>query len=123
MKIFNTQNISLLKKSLDVYGKQHDAIAKNIANANNPDYKRTETDFSKMLKNNIERTLKITNSRHIAEPKASAAKGSAENNKEEIDLSREMGELAENQIRYDFSARMLQKNYRLLNISIKGRNV
>ena len=122
MKIFNTQNISLLKKSLDVYGKQHDAIARNIANVNNPDHKRAETDFSKMLKNNIERTLKITDPRHIAEPKAHAVKGPAENIKEEIDLSREMGELAVNQIRYDFSARMLQKNYQLINISIKGRN-
>ena len=121
MKIFNTQNISLLKKSLDVYGKQHEAIAKNIANANNPEYKRAETDFSKTLKNTIERTLKTTDPRHIAEPKPPVP-NDAENSKEEIDLSREMGELAENQIRYDFSARMLQKNYQLLNISIKGRN-
>ena len=120
MKIFNTENISLLKKSLDVYGKQHEAIAKNIANANNPEYQRTETDFSRMLKNNIERKLRTTDSRHIGEPKTPPAKGT-EKNREEIDLSREMGELAENQIRYDFSARMLQKTYQLLNISIKGR--
>ena len=43
MKIFNSKHIQLLKKSLDVYGKQHEAIAKNIANANNPDYLITDT--------------------------------------------------------------------------------
>ncbi len=121
MKIFNTENINLLKKSLDVYGKQHEAIAKNIANANNPEYKRADTDFSNTLKKNIERTLKTTDPRHIAEPKTPTGKG-RDSGEEEIDLSREMGELAENQIRYDFSARMLQKTYQILNLSIKGRN-
>jgi len=38
MKIFNTQGLQLVKKSLNVYTKQHEAIAKNIANANNDDY-------------------------------------------------------------------------------------
>ena len=122
MKIFNTEHLGLMKKSLDVYTKQHEAIADNISNANNPDFERVKTDFSNILKDNLERTLRTTNERHIAEPEPLERKGMAGKKKEEIDLSREMSELAENQIRYDFAARVLRKNYQLLNMSITGRS-
>ncbi len=122
MKIFGTENFGLLKKSLDVYTKQHEAIAENIANANNPDFERVKTDFANLLKDNVDRTLRTTDDRHIGEPETPERKGLAGEKKEEIDLSREMSELAENQIRYDFAARVLRKNYQLLNMSISGRS-
>ena len=120
MKIFNTQSFQLLKKSLDVYSKQHEAIAKNIANANNNAYDRADTDFSKVLKQDLDRTLKVTDPKHIQssvtpDPKNPLSK------KEKVDVNREMGELAENQIRYDFSARVLNRKYRGLSQSITGR--
>ena len=122
MKIFSTENSALMKKSLDVYTKQHEAIAENIANADNPDFERTKTDFANMLKDTVERTLRTTDERHIAETETLERRGLAGNKKEEIDLTREMSELAENQIRYDFAARVLRKNYQLLNMSIAGRS-
>ena len=122
MKIFSTENSVLMKKSLDVYTKQHEAIAENIANADNPDFERTKTDFANMLKDTVERTLRATDERHIAEPETPERRGLAGNKKEEIDITREMSELAENQIRYDFAARVLRKNYQLLNMSIAGRS-
>ena len=121
MKIFGTENFGLIKKSLDVYTKQHEAIAENIANTNNPDFERVKTDFANLLNENLDRTLKTTHERHIAEPESPERKGLAGGKKEEIDLSREMAELAENQIRYDFAARVLRKNYHMLNMSISGR--
>ncbi|MCK5347438.1 MAG: flagellar basal body rod protein FlgB, partial [Candidatus Heimdallarchaeota archaeon] len=98
-----------------------EAIAENIANTNNPDFERVKTDFANLLNENLDRTLKTTHERHIAEPESPERKGLAGGKKEEIDLSREMAELAENQIRYDFAARVLRKNYQLLNMSISGR--
>lgn len=121
MKIFNAQGLQLVKKSLNVYTKQHEAIAKNIANANNDDYKRVSTDFSKMLKQNIERGLKTTRSRHISvstTPEPKHFPGS----KEKVDLSQEMGQLAENQIKYDFAARALKRRYKDISAAITGRN-
>ena len=121
MKIFNTPNIALLKKSLDVYTKQHEAIAKNIANANNSAYKPEKTDFSELLKNNMEHALKTTNPRHIAhtqEPERELDNNGAEKT---VDISREMGELAENQIRYDFASRALNRTYRGLFGAITGK--
>jgi len=124
MKIFNSNNIQLLKKSLDVYGKQHEAIAKNIANANNPDYSRVKTDFSDVLKTNVQGQMRVTHSKHISqtnEPLRFSA-GNEESTKEKVDMSVEMGELAENQIRFDFVSRTLTRAYRALNMSITGRS-
>ena len=121
MKIFNTQNLQLMKKSLDVYGKQHEAIAKNIANANNDAYTRTDTDFSKVLKQDLDRTLKTTNAKHIQSSETPVPRNPMVA-KEAVDVNKEMGELAENQIRYDFVARALNRAYRGLNTSITGRN-
>jgi len=50
MKLFDIPKINLIKRSLDVYDKQHQAISKNIAHANDKNYKRVNTDFSKVLK-------------------------------------------------------------------------
>ena len=122
MKIFNTENSILMKKSLDVYTRQHEAIAENIANADEPDFNRVKTDFSNMLKDTVYRTLRTTDERHIAEPDTPERRGLAGTKDEEIDLTREMSELAENQIRYDFAARVLRKNYQMLNMSIAGRS-
>jgi len=121
MKIFNTQGLQLVKKSLNVYTRQHEAIAQNIANANNDDYKRLSTDFSKLLTQNLDRGLKTTRPEHIAEsatPEPKHFPGS----KEKVDLSQEMGQLAENQIRYDFAARALARKYKALSLSITGRS-
>lgn len=121
MKIFNTPNIALLKKSLDVYARQHEAIAKNIANANNPEYKPEKTDFSELLKNNMEHTLKTSNPRHIAHPQDQDGELDTNGSPKSVDISREMGELAENQIRYDFAARALNRTYRGLFGAITGK--
>lgn len=121
MKIFSTRNMQLLKKSLDVYTKQHEAISKNVANANDPDYKRVDADFSKSLKAANERTLKVTNKRHIIDPKT-PDRIFSKDGIGKVDISKEMGELAENQIRFDFASRALNRMYRSLNLSITGRN-
>lgn len=121
MKIFNTPNIVLLKRSLDVYAKEHEAIAQNIANANNPQYKKEKTDFSELLTANMERKLKTSDPRHIANPEPVPESDKPNQPKEAVDVSEEMGKLAENQIRYDFSARALQRAYRGIFAAITGR--
>ncbi|RLD12375.1 flagellar basal body rod protein FlgB [candidate division KSB1 bacterium] len=120
MKIFDTQALGLLKKSLDVYTAQHEAIAKNIANADNPDYKRANTDFSQVLKTNMNAHLKVDNPRHIGNPKPVESKADEKSKDTQVDVTREMASLAENQIRYEFASRVLSINYRVLGISIKG---
>jgi flagellar basal-body rod protein FlgB len=121
MKIFELPNIQLLKKSLDVYSRQHEAIAQNIAHANDDSYKRVKTDFGSVLKNDLSRRLKTTDPRHIAEPVMPEPHG-VPNHTAKVDMSQEMGELAVNQIKYDFAARNLTRAYQMLNTGITGRN-
>ena len=59
MKIFDIPKLQLLKQSLNVYDKQHQAIAKNIAHANDENYKKVDTDFSSVLKSASDSKLKI----------------------------------------------------------------
>jgi len=121
MKIFETPNLGLLKKSLDVYTAQHEAIAKNIANADNPDFKRVNTDFSQVLKTNMRGKLKVDNPRQIANPKPVESRADEKSKDTQVDITREMASLAENQIRFEFASKVLSINYRMLSTSITGQ--
>lgn len=124
-RLFQTKYSHLLKQALDVYGKKHNAIAQNVANANNPGYKRMNTDFSQVLKSaNNQSNLKISSSKHIRSSSSVGGKtGSGKNvGGDKVDLTREMTELAETQIKYEFITRMLGRYYNGLSTSIVGRN-
>lgn len=119
MDFFNTKNLKLIKSAVDVYSRQHTAIAKNIANANSENYQRTRTDFSHELQAMEERRLRTTDSRHIAFSEVPESPG--EDGEGGVDLTAEMGELADNQIRFDFSARVLRRKFMGMKASITGR--
>ncbi len=122
MKLFNLPKINLLKQSLNIYDRQHQAMAKNIANANDENYKRTNTDFSSVLKSASDSRLKTTNSRHISSTKEKEVSAASANKKGgSVDYTQEMGDLAVNQIKFDFSARILRRAYDGISTSIRGR--
>lgn len=122
MKIFDIPNLKLLKQSLNVYDKQHQAIAKNIAHANDENFKRSNTDFSSVLKTASDSKMKLTNHRHISIENIQS--GSSTGDKKvagKVDYTKEMGDLAVNQIKFDFSARVLRRFYEGISTSIRGR--
>jgi len=120
MKIFNSKQLSLTKKSLDVYSKQHEAIAKNISRANDPEYTRLKTDFTESLNTVQTQQLRTSRSRHIGSTEK-PDRSNAEKDNKPVNISQEMSELAVNQIRFDFVSRVLNRTYRKLNTSITGR--
>lgn len=121
-KIFGSTKNHLLKRALDVYQKQHEAISKNVANANSEGYQRVNTDFSHELEVAKVSRMKTSDSRHISRgvPQESSVpvNGQNENN---VDMTEEMAHLAENQIKYEFATRMLNRMYRGITTSITGR--
>ncbi len=119
MKIFNSAKIQLYKKALDVHIKEHEAIAKNVANAHDANYKRVKTNFSEELNVAITQNMKQSDSRHMESKRASESGNSKEEQK--VDMNREMADLAVNQIKFDFVSNVLKKAYRGLNSSITGR--
>ncbi len=122
MKIYENSQLRLLKRSLNVYTNQHNAISENIGNANNDRFVRRNTDFSEMLTrvdNNSK--LRATNERHIGSPEQPdplIGQGA----EEDVDLSEEMSLLAENHIRFDFAAQILRRRFEGLQASILGRS-
>ncbi len=121
MKVLETAVMQLSKRALDVYNKQHQAIAENVAQANVPDYKRKKTEFSELLVGEISTRLKTTQAKHFSE--SSYTPISKDETEDKVDISQEMGYLAENQIKFDFAARALNKMYRKLTMSITGRQI
>jgi len=123
INLFNTNHEKLLEKALDVYAKQNKAIAQNVANASNPDYNRTNTDFSQVLKSaSSQSKLKVTNKRHISSSGLNRninidEKGTGGN----VNITKEMADLAENQIRHEFVAQNLNRYYNILKSSIAGK--
>ena len=123
MKLFQTQKSQLLKKALDVYSRQHNAIAKNVAHVNTPDFKRLATDFSAELRQAESKgRVRTTHAAHISQPLfEQRTESRTETEENQVDLTREMAELAENQIRFDFSARILRRHFDGLSNAIAGR--
>jgi len=122
MKMNGVAPVELLKRSLNVYTKQQGAIAENVANANNPNYQRLETDFTNELHNAQQNRLKTSNGRHLAGNKSPALQNGAAAD-EAVDITVEMADLAVNQLHFEFSAQALRRNYSLLLSSISGRMV
>ncbi len=93
MKIFNNPSGVLLKRSLDILMRHHRNISENVANLNNPDYKRKPTRFLDELSSAQGRKgLKVTSPRHIRpDPGEKMAPESERGN---VSITREMADLA-----------------------------
>jgi len=121
MKIVDHAPVELLKRSLTVYSKQQGAIAENVANADNPNFRRLDTDFSEILQGVQESRLATTSARHL--PGSTTSTIHLQDNEEErVDINTEMADLAVNQIHFEFSAQALRRMYSGILSSISGRS-
>ncbi len=123
-------NIRLLEKALDFSSLKMKVIGKNIANATTVGYRRKDVEFVNVFDDENNK-LKIDDSRHI--PSGDSAltseselrvvddpdsdKVSGFNN---VDIDKEMAELAENNIMFRFAARRMNQYFRDLQAVIKG---
>ena len=121
-KILSNGQPQLLKKALNIYQKQHEAISKNVSNASNENFKRVNTDFSSELNNvqNTTSTLKTSSAKHLSRSNNENS-NSNDSNEGSVDITREMGLLAENQIKYEFATRALSRMYKGISTSITGK--
>jgi len=133
--LFKRTTIPLLEKSLDAASWRQRVIATNIANISTPGYKKLKVSFEEDLKRALEERGTegvVTNPKHIplgakrvadVKPRIIRVDGaplsSGVNN---VDIDREMAELVKNQIRYDFAARLIARNFKILKQSIRGRS-
>ena len=131
--LFTRTVVGDLEKSLDAYTLRQKAINNNIANAMTPGYKAQKVSFEEDYRKSLEvARLKgtMTNQHHIPIPgnkvqphprlelKEDTLNDTGLNN---VDIDREMAEMAENALRYEMSTKLLNKRFSGLRKAISGR--
>lgn len=126
MKIFST-SISALEKGIQYSGMKHKAISQNIANVDTPNYKRKEVspNFGQFYQDAM--NAKKTDSRHHDFTGTSKQAFTINNtshsyshNGNNVDIDKEMSDLAENQIYYYTMIDQLSGKFQSLQNVIKG---
>ncbi|HHY41924.1 MAG TPA: flagellar basal body rod protein FlgB [Thermoanaerobacterales bacterium] len=126
--------IDFLGSLLDVKMKRHQLISNNLANVDTPGYKRYDISFEELLKSNLNRRripLAITNEKHI-DPKKQLMEikpkvyrdqtYSYRNDGNNVDIDKEMVEMAKNTISYNIISEQINKNFKMLQTVIsEGR--
>ncbi|WP_163530553.1 flagellar basal body rod protein FlgB [Halobacillus ihumii] len=130
MKLFS-ETFTLLENSLNYTTAKNRAISNNIANVDTPGYKAKDVVFKHVLEgemNSLE--AKRTNSRHIpfsnegnSPYKTVTQQGTTYNhNGNNVDIDKEMNELAKNQILYQALVDRMGGKFRSLENVLKGGN-
>ena len=140
MKMFEDTKIPILSKALSAYTLRHKAISSNIANIATVGYHSQIVSFEDQLNGALsgqQITGMTTNPEHIqvGVPTAnettptiveSSLDGSTEvdptaSGINDVDIDREMTELAKNQLRFKFASRLLGESFKGLQKSIRGQ--
>jgi flagellar basal-body rod protein FlgB len=140
VNIFLKTKIPLLNKALDAYSLRHKAIASNITNSTSPGYRAQGVEFEEHLHAAMDGSSLAgyqTDAHHLPIPGAAGIDGSSrvvELNAEtsengdplasginNVDVDREMAELAKNQIRFKYAARFIADTFRGIQTSIRGQ--
>lgn len=137
MKIFDSTMIPLLSKALQAYSKRNNVISSNIANIGTPGYHAQRVAFEEEL-SSAEGTALTgvqTSEKHLPIGTPSIAESSSQiieveeslggdplaSGVNNVDIDKEMAEMAKNQIRFRFAARMISDTFRGIQKSIRGQ--
>jgi flagellar basal-body rod protein FlgB len=139
VKLFDTTKVPLLGKALDVYTLRQKVIASNIANITTVGYRSKSVTFEDQIAGSLKQdgmNQAVTNEGHISGTAASAVNAdpqiidaptenslsgdSLASGLNNVDIDNEMANLAKNQIRFKFAARLLTDTFRDIQDSIKG---
>ena len=135
--MFDNKIFTLLHKTLDFRTQRQDLLASNIANKDTPGFKAEDLVFERSLEKAMHAEqpgpLKTTNEKHFNgrnTPPLELVKGQRiysaspfpDFDGNTVDLDREMAKMAENQLMYNASIRMLTHQFRMLKTAItEGR--
>jgi flagellar basal-body rod protein FlgB len=106
-----------LERLLDYSALKHKIIGQNIANANTKNYQRRDVEFKELLANDIKNLSKSSKSElkvNVDEVTPIISEG---NN---VDVNREMADLAENSIMFKFASKKINAYYQAIQSVIKG---
>jgi flagellar basal-body rod protein FlgB len=126
-----TSSVKLLQNLLNYCSEKNRVIAKNISNIGTENYKRQDVLFKEVLNESSNSIIKTTNQKHLGGTQTISENSSTfeytEDKNEEmisgennVNIEKEMSELAENALRYKFASRKVGDYYRNLQSVIKS---
>jgi flagellar basal-body rod protein FlgB len=112
------QNIELLGKLMDATTLRHRVLANNLANANTPGYLRKDVEFTSVLSKALETG---PDSLRAAQFEATVDSESPVNGTgNSVSLQKELGEMMQNSLLYDFATEMTSLKLAGLRKAITG---
>lgn len=114
----DTPLMNVLEKSLDAASLRNKVLSNNIANVDTPEFKRSDVDFKTILGEAMgikgdDLPMRVTSERHLQKPELSNQvvvdhnSTSFRNDGNNVDIEREMTNVAENGIYYNSVTRAL----------------
>jgi len=122
-------NINLLEKFLNYCSIKNQIINKNIANSDTENYHRQDVEFSGTFNEQLNSLLKVTEPQHIRtfqNPNQNDFEITEEKpdgyliNGNNVDIEKEMAELAKNTLNYRFASKKISDYFKTLQSVIKG---
>lgn len=124
-------SVKLLSNLLDYCTEKNRVIAKNISNLATEGYQRQDVIFKDVLNESSNSLLKASNNKHILSMQdQTSGSGKFEYVNDEstemvsginnVNIEREMSELAENTLRFKFASKKVSSYYRTMQNVIKG---
>jgi len=113
------QNMDLLSKVMDITTLRHRVLADNLANVDTPDFIRSDVTFQDALTSAIESgsSLQLNHVQAVVEKDEVSPISPDGNN---VLLQKELGGLMENQLLYNFAARVIDRKFAGLRKAISG---
>jgi len=129
--MFEQAGVPRLQRLVDLAAFRHKLLASNIANATSPGYQRRDIDFQAELSRASKTRRvqpKVTRPEHIVSERAAGAPqvrrltgGTNAPELSEVDIDKEMGELATNELNYEAGMKLISKTFSGLRAAIRGR--
>jgi len=134
MKVDNflfKNRVPLLNKALDAYSLRMTTAAKNIANINTVGYKPQRIKFEELFQGQMALTGTKTDIKHIPVGSNSSPSGELkdreiptaeimQSGENDINIDKEMAEVAQTQIRFQFASQSMSKYFKQLSAVITG---
>ena len=130
------KNLDMLQRAMSVYALRRNVIANNVANAETPNFKRSEVSFEANLSRAIASEKQpdsigiITHPDHIPFHKVMDYRKvrpavkldyltTAENNGNNVDIEHELKDATQNQMMYELTSQVVGHKFRRLNIVLR----
>ncbi len=135
MNVLSGAAFQRLESAIDAASMRQKVLANNIANVDTPYFKRSDVAFEEILSQVIGKQTtgvfegKMTNPRHIPintsypspSPQVVTEESTAiNNNRNNVDIDKEMSLLAENQLRYNLLIQQVSHDVKMMRIGIQG---